>query len=420
MTKPNIRPTGEGPGPRALRSVESVSPARDPLDWLRATEAFPKVLFYDLADGSFLAGAGAADLLRVEDPTEARAIEALLHERRQGADPTLPGWVGGVRFAPHRQASREWAPFGAAWWMLPRDYLRSDGKTSFEGRIVGAREEFAAPSVPSDSAPGEAVGDYHGRVASAVESIRGGEFEKVVLARTVKRAGRPDVAATLGKLIELETTGYAFWLALSPEYGFFGVTPETLYRRDGVRLRADALAGTMRRGVGEDEDRALGEALVADPKSRNEHAFVKNAIVQALDPLASRVVAPGNPELRTLARVHHLFTPVEAQLLRPEPVLDRLHPTPAVCGTPTRAAEEAIARLEAVDRGLYSGAVGWWRADGESVGVALRCAQYARRSTTTFLGAGIVEDSRPESEARELDEKARALFECWTDQGGPA
>jgi isochorismate synthase len=163
-------------------------------------------------------------------------------------------------------------------------------------------------------------------------------------------------------------------------------------------------------------DAANVAVLRADAKSQHEHALVRDAIVAELRAVSSRVACEPEPRVLSLGRVHHLHTPIEAELERPQSLLARLHPTPAVCGTPQGLAEDAIARLEAVDRGLYAGAIGWWRADGESVGVALRCAQYAADSTTLFLGAGIVEGSAPEAEHDELDSKAAALTESWTER----
>ncbi|MEX1023498.1 MAG: isochorismate synthase [Planctomycetota bacterium] len=386
-------------------------PRTDPLEWLAARDEYPKVLVHDLGTGDFLAGAGAADFLGVAQPTTTAVLEARLAERVGDLPTGHPGWVGGVRFAPERASRPSWSSFGAGWWVLPEHWLSSTAGVL----CVGYRARSV--EVPSHAAalePDEPRETYLERVRAALEELGSTALEKVVLARSARREGRVDVVATLTKLSQLERRGTVYWLAPTAHEGFFGVTPETLYRRTGTAVRAEALAGTVGRAARPAADGRCATELANDAKSGREHAFVRDAIVAALEPLSASLSRPDAPSVRSLARVHHLFTPIECRLREPRMLLAHLHPTPAVCGTPYALAEAAIARLESVDRGFYAGAIGWWRRDGEAVYVALRGARYVGDAASVLVGAGIVEGSVPELELAELDAKAAALIDCWT------
>jgi menaquinone-specific isochorismate synthase len=201
--------------------------------------------------------------------------------------------------------------------------------------------------------------------------------------------------------------------------GLLGATPELLLRRNGRQLSARVLAGTAPRGAGADDDR-LAAALLGSAKDRAEHAYAVESLVRALDPYCTELRAPVEPELLTLANVRHLATDVSgtqrrrgrggrAGLLE---LIAAVHPTAAVCGTPTAAAAAVIGELEGMDRGRYAGPVGWLdaRGDGE-FGLALRCAELAGDgvSARLFAGCGIVAGSDPTAELAETQAKFAAF-----------
>jgi menaquinone-specific isochorismate synthase len=111
--------------------------------------------------------------------------------------------------------------------------------------------------------------------------------------------------------------------------------------------------------------------------------------------------------------VQHLATGLRGTLIgRPSAleIAGRLHPTPAICGTPTSDARGLIETLEGLDRARYSGPVGWVSADGDGEwGIALRCAELAGDRARLFAGAGIVADSLPEDELEETRIKLQAM-----------
>ncbi len=247
-------------------------------------------------------------------------------------------------------------------------------------------------------------------VTAAVERIREGRLGKAVLARDLRaQADWPiDTRVLLGRLAARFPACYTFACA-----GLVGATPELLVRRAGDRVDSFVLAGTTARGTSPADDTARGAALFASAKNREEHAYAAEMVHDALAPLCTDLDMPAEPELFTLANVMHLATPVHGRLERERSVFDvvaALHPTPAVCGTPTEVAMDLIRELEVMDRGRYAGPVGWVdaRGDGEW-GIALRCAEIDGARARLFAGCGIVADSFPEAELAEAQTKFRVM-----------
>jgi menaquinone-specific isochorismate synthase len=247
-------------------------------------------------------------------------------------------------------------------------------------------------------------------VATAVDRIRHGRLGKVVLARDLyAHATEPiDARVLLRRLADRFPACYTFSCA-----GLVGATPELLIRRTGGTLDSLVLAGTTARGTGPADDAARAARLMASAKDRQEHAYAAEMVRDALTPLCAELTVPDEPELLTLPNVMHLASAVHGRLDGDRSVLDvlaALHPTPAVCGTPTDTALQLIRELEGMDRGRYAGPVGWVdsRGDGEW-GIALRCAQLEGTRARLFAGCGIVADSDPAAELAEAHSKFRAM-----------
>ena len=179
---------------------------------------------------------------------------------------------------------------------------------------------------------------YEEAVARAVERIRAGALEKVVLAREVAvHAPAPhDAAATFGVLRAAFGSCFVF-CAGRGESAFVAASPELLVRREGLRTSTVALAGSIRRSADPAVDDHLGEQLLGSAKDREEQAIVARRIARALRPHAVWVAAPDEPAVVKVANIQHLATPIRAQLTRPVSVVELaglLHPTPAVGGEP--------------------------------------------------------------------------------------
>ena len=172
----------------------------------------------------------------------------------------------------------------------------------------------------------------------------------------------------------------------------------------------------MARGADDVEDRRLAHELLGSAKEQSEHELVVRATRQALAPLCEQLAVPETPQLMQMADIQHLHTPVEgvaAAGVDLFEVLLAMHPTPAVGGWPTEPALEAIGRLEGMDRGWYSGPIGWIDMNGEGAfAVALRSALLREGEALLYAGAGIVEGSDPRGELAETELKLHPLLEA--------
>jgi menaquinone-specific isochorismate synthase len=175
-----------------------------------------------------------------------------------------------------------------------------------------------------------------------------------------------------------------------------------------------ALAGSIQRGENAAEDRKLGRQLIESKKDRHEHALVVNSIRRRLEPFDVELTIPAKPELYTLNYIHHLMTPITGRLKQMTgvlPLLEALHPTPALGGSPRDLALSFIGEIEPVPRGWYAGPVGWVDAnmDGQFA-VGIRSAVAQDRRVWLYAGAGIVADSDPRKEWMETSLKFKPML----------
>ncbi|MFC9793410.1 isochorismate synthase DhbC [Streptomyces sp. NPDC127584] len=258
---------------------------------------------------------------------------------------------------------------------------------------------------------------YAKGVSSAVDRMWNGEFSKVVLARTLEVTGPEtlDLAAMVQRLGRRDPGGYTFALPTGPDRTLLGASPELLVSRRGNRLVSNPLAGSIPRSDDLAEDVRRAAALLESAKDLHEHAVVVDAVHQVMAPYCSTVEVPARPSLIRTATMWHLSTTVTGTLARPEvsalEIASALHPTPAVCGTPTALARQVIRETEPFDRGFFTGIVGWGDAEGNGEWVVtIRCAEAEGRTLRLYAGAGIVSASVPEAETAETAAKFRTFL----------
>ncbi|MDB6093428.1 MAG: isochorismate synthase [Verrucomicrobia bacterium] len=298
--------------------------------------------------------------------------------------------------------------------VLAERVWRAHGKFSqFRFREPEAPIEPALPEFSTHE-----TGDYRATVNRALGLIAAGEFEKIVLARAIDLTTREALhpLRVLNGLRQRFPECYAFSLANGKGQSFIGASPERLVRVSRGVLETDALAGTIRRGVGASDDAALAAALQQSEKDQREHRFVVDTIAGRLGQLGLKLEHAAKPGLRKLANLQHLHTPIKAVLnddVRLLTALGQLHPTPAVGGTPAQAAIGHIRELEGFSRGLYAGALGWVNArGGGEFFVGIRSALVSGSSARLYAGAGIVKGSNAEKEFAETELKFRAMLEA--------
>ena len=248
-------------------------------------------------------------------------------------------------------------------------------------------------------------------VEESVSRIKAGELEKVVLARDL--VAHADQEIDPAALIQsLETEYPSTWLFLVDN--LVGATPELLVRLSKSLVTSRVLAGTIRRTGNEERDFALAGSLAKSSKDLEEHEYAVRSVAQALEPFASSTNVPDAPFVLHLPNVMHLATDVTGVINDTASKVDifkliaALHPSAAVCGTPTEDARNVITELEAMNRGRYAGPVGWIDAHGDGeMGIALRCGQISpdQKSIRVFAGCGIVAGSSADQELAESQAK---------------
>lgn len=276
----------------------------------------------------------------------------------------------------------------------------------------GSRPEPTLPERASTPNPNAGVAwaddsmsgpQWQHRVAQVVSEIAGSELAKVVLARSVlAECDEPlDWRVVLNRLTQTYDNCWGFWVD-----NLMGATPEMLVRKLGGLATSRVLAGTIQRTGETDQDLALASALARSGKDLHEHEYAVASVARALEPFCSGMNVPDSPYVLELPNVLHLATDVTAVAdpgVSSLSLAHALHPSAAVCGTPTAGARALIRQVEELDRGRYAGPVGWMdaRGDGEWA-IALRCAQIVDdRTMRLFAGCGIIESSEPSAELTE-------------------
>lgn len=429
------------------------------LSLLRSAEGQPRLFWEsersELAFAAFgiaaqIAARGPHRFSEVADRAQS-LFQNLLPLDRSSPAAIPPLLVGGFSFFP-QSSPRDpfWRPFPAAWFILPRvQVTRRAGETwltlhhqqqpgehpdeiarTLRERAQdliwqGLPEDPASPDLedhPAAPLPqAESALTFRQWVSMArqvIARIRSGELQKAVLARvTHVNAARPICfPRVLARLGARYPDCYRFLFEPIPGRAFFGASPELLAEVAAQRLNTVALAGSIQRGRTWEEDQRLGQHLLANSKERLEHDLVVRSLATNLTPLTAQLDVPSVPELCLLNNIQHLLTPITGRITNGKgilPIIQTLHPTPALGGSPRAAALALIERLEPLPRGWYGAPFGWLAPDGDGeFAVAIRSAIAHQNRLRLYAGAGIVADSDPAEEWRETGLKFQPILQA--------
>ena len=420
----------ETPHPSGLR-LAAATAQLDPLGLVRGgADQFGRAFFFSTPDGEAYGGLGTAWQASASGPGRFVALKSAIDDL---ALPAPFRAVVGFSFSPEGPHSPAWESFGSAEAAVPLvaavptetgTMLAVAVPTGMDTEQVLAPLRSLTP-LPDPAYPdlgGHAlesvppVADWRAAVSDAIDAISEDSLRKVVLSRSVivRSDAAPDGFDLLHHLVDSYPRCFGYgWRAGAST--FLGASPELLVRSVDGAVSSNPLAGSAPRGEGDEDDRAIAEGLMRSPKDRIEHRLVVDDVVSRLEPFVDRVVVPDNPSLKRMATVQHLSTPVHGSLIDETHVLDlvdALHPTPAVGGTPRAQATSFIDKLEGFDRGWYAGGVGWVDGVGDGeFAIALRCGLIEGAEAHLFAGAGIVADSDPDAELLETRLKLRPLLE---------
>ena len=423
--------------------VTPVSATADPITVFDSIDKEKGRWFWGNPDEEFwLVGSGSCSTL----PTDGQlSLEGTLAEQSdlfidaliekpdvKGVGPVM---MGGMRYDPSTIKDEMWQRFPDTLFVLPRILF-----TWSNGQIWLTFNELVHPSLTQAPSAGlslnSALSVFPGgdsvseqpRILYEIEGtedqwntgvdrilhlIDNNEVSKIVLARKkILHAGEPfSVTLAISRLSKAYPECSVFGFQQF-EDSFIGATPEQLVKVESGTLNVSCLAGTAPRGSNPIEDQEIRDQLLNSPKERGEHSVVVKMISETLSEFCDNLQWPDQPEIVQLKDIQHLSTTFESKLSASShilKVLDKLHPTPAVAGTPTDKALRVISQLEG-DRGWYAAPVGWFDSFGDGeFRIAIRSALISYDKAVLFAGCGIVAGSNASSEFQEAVLKLQPL-----------
>jgi len=285
--------------------------------------------------------------------------------------------------------------------------------------IQKLRQSVSIPEAPAMSAAkahsefGEDA--FKAAVKKAQEYIIEGDIMQVVLSQRMAQAFSAPPLSLYRALRSLNPSPYMFYYDMD-DHHVVGASPEILVRLEDNTVTARPIAGTRPRGATREQDVALAEELLADPKELAEHVQLMDLGRNDVGRVAQTgsVKVTDHMTIERYSHVMHIVSNVEGKLkpgMQAIDVLKATFPAGTVSGAPKVRAMEIIDELEPSKRGIYAGAVGYLGFNGDmDLAIAIRTAVIKDGMLYSQAGAGIVADSVPQSEWTETQNKARAVL----------
>ncbi len=403
----------------------------DLLSWLNNQDSVVKIFWEDREKKFMVAGIDCADLLNVKNREEDYEIISRIRKNLCSDFSNLE-YFGGFCFNPGYSPKKEWKNFGLGRFILPLIEIR---KTKFSTTLacnfllndnfVNTKKDLTKklfalkdPQIISSltlrapshqlNIPDEKVWKISAR--NIIRAINKNKYQKVVLARSVHLGFTKPVNSfeLMSRLRQSASNCFCFIFQFQKDEIFLGTSPERLYKRNGENFETEAIAGTRPQSHKLNENSFVANDLLYSDKDKKEQNFVTEMIKNNLSQLSTSFYADPNPSLLNWSAGHHLITRFHGQLknnVSDQQLLKKLHPTPAVAGTPTDCALKEIHKIENFDRGWYSGPVGYIGFDKSEFAVAIRSALLQNKDVHLYAGAGIIKESLPRAEWEETENK---------------
>jgi anthranilate synthase component 1 len=368
-------------------------------------------LGYDIVRRLESIGDSTRDDLRLPELTMLLASDLAVLDHRDGTVLLIANAWGPL---PHAGDGHHDPESGA-------DEAYADAVARLDAMTADLARPVAAPAValpPSELPPYTARwggADYRGAVETVQEYIRAGDAFQVVPSQ---RFETPCSGSALDVYRVLRATNPSPYMYLFrfEDFDIVGSSPEALVKVEDGRALLHPIAGTRARGATPQEDVALGEELLADPKERAEHLMLVDLGRNDL----GRVCAPGSVEVvdfmsvERYSHVMHIVSTVTGRLAEGRTAFDALtacFPAGTLSGAPKPRALQIIEELEPTRRGVYGGCVGYLDFAGDAdTAIAIRTALLRDGVAHVQAGAGVVADSDPVAEDTECRNKAAAVL----------
>jgi menaquinone-specific isochorismate synthase len=249
----------------------------------------------------------------------------------------------------------------------------------------------------------ESSPNYH-KWEEIISKFKSSSLDKVILARktTFTFENKLSPIDLFHFLKQKNPNSFVFAIILNQNLAFIGATPEKLFLRNEKKIQFEALAGTL--------PSSIEKRLLTDKKLLKEFRIVKQNLTDQLQKICKPFRIDQKIFIKKAGNVSHLHYPFFLELnesISDLELIHYLHPTPAIGGLPKNEALRFIETYEPFDRGLYAGTIGILDPKKSEVYVSIRSALLSENQLHVFAGAGIVKESDPLLEWKELDQKQR-------------
>jgi len=257
--------------------------------------------------------------------------------------------------------------------------------------------------------------DFYKQVESGKHNIVEGDIFQIVLSKRFSSKYKGDLLNVYRALRIINPSPYMYFLEFGNDFSIIGTSPEDLLKVKNRKAQLLPIAGTRRRGRNPEEDNMLEQDLINDPKEQAEHTMLvdlgRNDLGRVCKYGSVNVV--DKMKVQRYSHVMHMVSKVEGILSEEKDTIDALmscFPAGTVTGAPKIRAIQLIDNYEKLERNVYAGAVGYFDFSGNlDMCIAIRTL-FAKKDIVYWqAGAGIVADSRPELEAKEIMNKSAAM-----------
>ncbi len=356
----------------------------------------------------------------------------------------LPLICGAMKFTAEH-SKEEWQDFYDSDWFIPEFILvkkleeyhfvynflnKNSSQKKIEDKFtLRLKELFELTSTHENKTPkilnteGISVKDkkkWKLLVKNSIDKLTEQEISKLVLSRRVvlKLTDQPDWDSLLKYFRSNYPTSYIY-LYHKNNSTFFGASPERLIKFHQKEITIDVIAGSLPRGIDEQEDKLLEEQMSLSKKLNAEHELVLHQVKKSISRFVSKIYSNRVP-FKKLKEVQHLHTVLKSEMAADAKMLEiveSIFPTAAVCGEPKDKSLSLIKKIEDYNRGLYSGLIGYFNLDdeGEFI-VAIRSALYIQNKLYAYAGVGILEESDPEIEFNETELKLKTILNFFDEK----
>lgn len=358
-------------------------------------------------------------------------------------------WFGGIPFHDSSSSSELWGEFADSYFFIPRfewqygnkslppkvfvrenfnsldDLAEITSKLKSEfikkfAEILNSTRRLSLESVPKilETQDYPTFSNWKKILNDAKNSIQSGEKQKIVLSRkkrlVLDRTINPN--CLLHFLNDLNTQSYLFAIASPSGRIFLGCSPERLIKWQGSQVEMDAMAGTSKVSQNQEINKQLIDSLSLSSKDLLEHRAVSFFIDKILSKFCTEHSQVIKEKILTLKSVQHIVSKFSGKLKSfsdPLDLLFSLHPTPAVGGLPQKSALSFIREKEPIDRGWFSGPIGYFSENKGDFAIGIRSSLIYKNIIEIFAGAGVIEESDPLSEWQETEIKMKNFLDIF-------